>query len=460
MGTPVTPDAPSPAPGPEPRPVAEAHALLDGIQRDKLSLIGHMASSIAHELSNPLATIVASTQAILSFWPRPGAPGAPSGSSRDPWSPPPEFAAQGVPLRQLREDLELVLEEARRAGDIVHGLLASARCHPPEWRICSAADVVRRTMALCRHHLKLHNISLQEPFFDLHEGFPLWSRIRGDANQLQQVLLNLIVNAQQAITAHRGYGTVRVTLAADGTDRMVLTVEDDGPGVPEQIRDAIFQPFYTTKPAGQGTGLGLSISTGIVRTHGGDIQVSAHPNGGAIFRVVLPSLAASDRLTQNPAHPEEQPDSGTAVQPLPEPPEESDGESAQLRRVLLVDDEAGIRRSVGRYLRRYGYQVTDVPSAQAALNALNSGRYDAVVSDLRMPGMSGEEFFDLVRREFPDMRARVVFTSGDLLREETQDFLARSGCPSLQKPYDLSELVRVLADLCPRPPALDRRASA
>ncbi len=460
MGTPATPDAPSPAPGPEPLPGAEAHALLDGIQRDKLSLIGHMASSIAHELSNPLATIVASTQAILSFWPRPGMPGAPNGSSRDPWSPPPEFAAQGVPLRQLREDLELVLEEARRAGDIVHGLLASARCHPPEWRICSTADVVRRTVALCRHHLKLHNISLQAPFFDPHEGFPLWSRVRGDANQLQQVLLNLIINAQQAITAHRGYGTVRVTLAADGTDRVVVTVEDDGPGVPEGIRGEIFRPFYTTKPAGQGTGLGLSISAGIVRAHGGDIHVTSHPNGGAIFRIVLPSLAASDRLTQSPVFQEEPPTARSVVQPLLGLPDGSDRETAQLRRVLLVDDEVGIRRSVGRFLRRYGYLVTDVPSAQAALNALSSGRYDAVVSDLRMPGLSGEEFFELVGRDFPAMTSRIVFTSGDILREETQDFLARSGCPSLQKPYELTALVRVLADLCPPLPALNRRETA
>ena len=460
MARPATPGAPLVAPGPEPLPGAEEHALLDGIQRDKLSLIGHMASSIAHELSNPLATIVASTQAILSFWPRPGMPGAPSGSSRDPWSPPPEFAAQGVPLRQLREDLELVLEEARRAGDIVHGLLASARCHPPEWRICSVADVVRRTVALCRHHLKLHNISLQAPFFDPHEGLPLWSRVRGDANQLQQVLLNLIINAQQAITAHRGYGTVRITLAAEGTEGVTLTVEDDGPGVPEEIRDAIFRPFYTTKPAGQGTGLGLSISAGIIRAHRGDVQVGDHPGGGAIFRVSLPSLAASDRLTQPWEIQEETPGPARPVHPLPAPAVPGLGEAHPLPRVLLVDDESGIRRSVGRFLRQHGYQVTDVPNAQAALNALSSGRYDAVVSDLRMPGLSGEELYEEICRDFPDLARRVVFTSGDLFREKTQEFLARYACPSLQKPFELSELVRLLATLCPRPSAHEHRATA
>lgn len=453
MATPATPDAPFPAPGPEPLPGAERLGLLDGIQRDQLSLIGHMASSIAHELSNPLATIVASTQAILSFWPGPGLPGTPPGASRDPWSPPAEFAAQGVPLRQLREDLELVLAEARRAGDIVHGLLASARCHPPEWRICSVADVVRRTVALCRHHLKLHDISLQAPFFDPHEGYPLWSRVRGDGNQLQQVLLNLIINAQQAITAHRGYGTVRVTLTADGTERLVLAVEDDGPGVPDGFRTEVFRPFYTTKPAGQGTGLGLSISADIVRAHRGTLEVDTRPGGGAVFRVTLPSLAASDRLTQERCHPEDPAGPSPTAHPFPAP-------APVAGRVLLVDDEAGIRRSVGRFLQRSGYQVTDVPSGQAALHALSGGRYDAVVSDLRMPGLSGEAFFEAVRRDFPEMVTRVVFTSGDLLHEETRAFLARSGCPSLQKPYQLMELLRVLASLCPPRPALDRRATA
>jgi two-component system NtrC family sensor kinase len=404
-----------------------------------------MASSIAHELSNPLATIIASTQAILSFWPRPGAAGAPVGTSRDAWSPPPEYQAQGVPLRQLREDLELILEEARRAGDIVHGLLASARQGPPEWRICSAADVVRRTVALCRHHLKLHNISLQAPYFDPHEGYPLWSRFRGDANQLQQVLLNLIINAQQAIFAHRGYGTVRVTLAPDGPDRIALTVEDDGPGIPEPDRERIFRPFYTTKPAGQGTGLGLSISTEIVRSHGGTLVAEAHEQGGAVFRVVLPSLAASDRAPGQGTLP----DQAAVITDFPLDPADTSRADAPLRRVLLVDDEVGIRRSVGRFLRHYGYQVTDVPSAQAALNALASGRYDAVISDLRMPGLSGEEFYARLRREFPEMAERIVFTSGDMMREETQRFLAASGRPSLEKPYELSELVRVLAGLCP-----------
>ena len=438
---------PSPAAPPVPapdRPVRPADEVpLDDVQRDKLALMGHMASSIAHELSNPLATIVASAQAILSLWP------APMGR-RDASFAPPELSPQGVPIRQLREDLELILAEARRAGDIVHGLLASARNHPPETRLCWAADVVRRAVALSRHHCKLHNITLQAPFFDPEEGYPLWTRFRGDANQLQQVLLNLIMNAQQAITACRGFGTIRLTLAPEGPDRIVLGVEDDGPGVPDDLREAIFRPYFTTKPLGEGTGLGLSISQGLVRAQGGEITVAARPEGGAVFRIVLPSLAAQER--QVPVAELAPP---AAVAALPAPPSHDFGAG---RRVLLVDDEPGIRRSVSRFLQRQGFQVAEVASAQAALEALRGATFDAIVSDLRMPGLSGEEFFAVLDREIPGMVRRVIFTSGDLLRGETQAFLQQSGCPSLEKPYELSDLVRLLEALTAPAPA--RRASA
>jgi two-component system NtrC family sensor kinase len=435
------------------------NSLLDELQRDKLSVIGHMASSIAHELSNPLATIVASAQAILAFWPHPW--DAAAGVTKPPPGQYPVLSNDAVPLRQLREDLELILNEARRAGDIVHGLLASARQHPPEWRTISVADIVRRTASLCRHHLKLHNVVLQAPEFDAGESLPLWSRMHGDANQLQQVLLNLIINAQQAVTGYRGYGTVRVTLGPVAQGNILLSVEDDGPGVPTQLRDTIFQAFYTTKPDGQGTGLGLSISAEIVRAHGGRISVEERAEGGAIFRLLLPSLVARD-ATPLPSTGEAHTVSREMNSMLASDfAAEAAAHPAEGRRLLLVDDEPGIRRSVGRFLQRYGYRVNAVPTGRAAVTALRAGEYDAVISDLRMPGLSGEELFGMVRREFPEMASRIVFTSGDMMRPETQEFLRGSGCPSLQKPYELTDLVRVLNQLCPPPsPGDTKRATA
>lgn len=436
-----------------------SNSLLDELQRDKLSVIGHMASSIAHELSNPLATIVASAQAILAFWPRQW--DAASSTARPTSAQYPALPSDAVPLRQLREDLELILCEARRAGDIVHGLLASARQHPPEWRTISVADIVRRTASLCRHHLKLHNVVLQAPEYDASETLPLWSRMHGDANQLQQVLLNLIINAQQAITGYRGYGTVRVTLSPVEQGNILLSVEDDGPGVPVQHRDTIFQPFYTTKPDGQGTGLGLSISAEIVQAHGGRISVEERPEGGAIFRLLLPSLAARDATPPSSTLEIHGASRESTSMLSTDFAAEAAAHPAEGRRLLLVDDEPGIRRSVGRFLQRYGYRVNAVPTGRAAVTALRAGEYDAVISDLRMPGLSGEELFGMMRREFPEMASRIVFTSGDMMRPETQEFLRGSGCPSLQKPYELSDLVRVLNQLCPPPSSSDsRRATA
>lgn len=276
---------PSPAAPPVPapdRPVRPADEVpLDDVQRDKLALMGHMASSIAHELSNPLATIVASAQAILSLWP------APMGR-RDSSFSPPELSPQGVPIRQLREDLELILAEARRAGDIVHGLLASARNHPPETRLCWAADVVRRAVALSRHHCKLHDITLQAPFFDPEEGYPLWTRFRGDANQLQQVLLNLLMNACDAMDAQPTERRLRVVTRSNAPGRVEITVSDRGTGIPAAELERIFEPFVTTKA--KGIGLGLVICRSIVAAHGGRLWATNNAHRGATLHCELPTL--------------------------------------------------------------------------------------------------------------------------------------------------------------------------
>src|SRR5262249_16862617 len=157
-------------------------------------------------------------------------------------------------------------------------------------------------------------------------------------------------------SAGKGYGTVRITLAPDGPDRIVLTVEDDGPGIPESLHAAIFRPFYTTKPPGKGTGLGLSISAGIMEAHGGRIPVESPETGGARSGVVLPSVGASDRMA---APAPSQPVEGGSAATSTDIGGLSQESVTRLRRVLLVDDEAGIRRSVSRLLRRCGFQVTD-----------------------------------------------------------------------------------------------------
>jgi two-component system NtrC family sensor kinase len=428
-------------------PPVELDWDAEGLQHEKLALIGRMASSIAHEVRNPLATIVATAQSLLAFWTLPGVSRGEAaleavqhdGNGNGRLLPP---AAD-----QLREDLELVLAEARRAGEIVGSLLSFARHQPPAWQPVSLSEVVRRVAMLCRHDLEIHGVRLVTPAFE-RAGGP-W--VRGDQNQLQQVLVNLISNAQQAISGQRARGWVRVELRRVAGPRVEVIVDDDGPGVVPEVQQAIFDPFYTTKPTG--TGLGLAISLSITRAHGGEIRIEDRPEGGARFVVTMPELSPEGVPAEAPVG--AVPPAGTAEgagawngpDRAPMAPPVGPG-APNGPRVLLVDDEPGILRVVGRFLRRCGYDVAEAESGIAAVAAIEAGRFDAVVSDLRMPEFSGEDLFRLIGREHPDLVSRFVFTSGDTLRRETLEFLEGAGCPYLQKPYELTDLVRVLAALC------------
>lgn len=393
----------------------DRHRLAD-IQLKKLSLLGEMTSSITHELSNPLAAIVTSAQTMLAFGLRDLDRG--SGS---------ELSRSHVGFQQ---DLELILSQARRAGEIISGLLAFARKDDAEPQPVPMMEIIRQVSALARHHLRLHDVVLDTAGVRGHDSS---SWVDGNPNQLQQLLLNLIINAQQAISAQKKGGTVWITSEHVFDGRLEVAIEDDGPGVPPETHSVIFDAFYTTKPAGQGTGLGLSISAEIARSHSATIRVEDRPGGGARFVISFPTLPDHRTETQQIASPDVPIVAVRGCAPYPH--------------VLLVDDEPVILRSVGRFLSASGYDVETSASGHEAIAALRSGTYDAVVSDLRMPELSGEEFFATVKVEFPEMASRIVFTSGDMMRETSREFVRDSGCPYLQKPYEIADLVAILREL-------------
>jgi two-component system NtrC family sensor kinase len=415
-------DLTSPDHGIPPMPTDEA------VQREKLSVIGHMTSSIAHDLSNPLATIVTSIQGLLAFWPRFEGLLA---QSAEPAGD--ESARRSV--HRLKEDLELILGEARRAGNIVTNLLALARNQPPERGPVSLAEVIRQTVSVSQHHLNQHGIVIHaDPARD-DFGDPDWCWVHGDPNRLQQILLNLIINAQQAVSTVRPSGTVWVRIWPEPGQRVSVAVEDDGPGIPPTLHEAIFNAYYTTKPNGQGTGLGLSIATGIIMSHGGELSVSDREECGARFVMTLP-VTSGERSRITATLPPTEP------RPVVERP-------VARGKVLLVDDEAGIRRSVGRFLRRCGCEVATAPTGSEAIEALRQSDFNLIISDIRMPSLGGEELFAHVERDLPHLTSRIVFVSGDMMRRETREFLERCGCPSLQKPYELSDLMRIIEEFCP-----------
>jgi two-component system NtrC family sensor kinase len=249
--------------------------------------------------------------------------------------------------------------------------------------------------------------------------------VAGNADQLHQVFLNLIVNAQQAMEDQPLPRRLRIASERRG-DQVRILVADNGPGIIPAIRSRIFDPYFTTKPAGGGTGVGLAVSLGIVESHHGSLTVDCPPEGGATFQVLLP------------IHVQEAP-SGRARAEEP-PPVHPTGP-----RVLIVDDEPEVGELLADILRGESSRIDIAATGQAALRLLEAGDFDVILTDLRMPEMDGPELYRCIEQRWPQRARQVVFITGDALSPTVQTFLAGTGQPFLEKPFvpaDVREVVR------------------
>ena len=361
------------------------------IQSEKMSAIGQLVSGVAHELNNPLAGISAFAQLLLS----------------EKRFPPDQRTAA-----------EMIYAEARRASRIVQNLLTFARQHKPERTPTSVNQVLDDTLELRGYELRVRGIDVQR---DYDEQV---AETMADAHQLQQVFLNLITNAEQAMErAERDQQrlTVRTRRTAD---IIRIEVEDTGPGIPPNLLERIFNPFFTTKPTGSGTGLGLSISLGIVREHEGRIWAENAPHGGARFVIELPIVTprgTGDFQSVPSAHP-----------------------VTDRLHVLVVDDEASVRVALQRYLSSRGHEVETTASGKEALARMREDAFDAVIIDMRMPDLSGEQLFGELKARDPSYADRVIFTTGQLVDDSVRGFLASTGRPCVPKPFEFSAFDQVL----------------
>ena len=374
------------------------------IQSEKLSAIGQLIAGVAHELNNPLAS-------VLGFA---------------------DYLAESAALPEtLVEPLRIIQQEAQRAATIVRNLLSFARRQEQDRRRLAVGPVLQRTVALLNNQL----IGLKvEPLLVVEPNLP---EIEGSPNQLQQVFLNVINNAAQAIAATGRGGTV-VIRARPWLDGVAVDVIDDGPGIADDIQERIFEPFFTTKAEGEGTGLGLSICQGIIREHGGRISVKSQPGYGATFTVELPPAGAGE--------------------PAADATSAGEGRTA---RVLVVDDEPHILYYMRATLESWGHRVDTAADGHDALARVRAAQYDVIISDVRMPNLGGRELFERLRQELPAMAERMVFATGDTVRDDTMEFLERSGRPFLHKPFKLAELRSTLSgalarapDAAPGPPSV------
>jgi len=364
-------------------------------QTEKMAALGQLVSGIAHKLNNPLTAIMGYAQLSLG---------------------------RGLSPEQMA-DATKVRREAERARRIVKNLLYFARENKPEHSRVRLNEIVERSLALRSYELKVGNILVECALApDLPETM-------ADPYQLEQVVLNLVVNAEQALLEGRGQGriTVRTAHVRDGLptgprNRLLLEISDDGPGIPADVASRIFDPFFTTKPPGVGTGLGLSIVYGIVHQHGGEVTVENPSQGGVKFVVELPVL----KITSSAASALSAKFTSPGI--------------ARKGHILAVEDEPTVVQLIADVLREEGHTVEATLDSQDGLTLLSRDRYDLVICDLRMPRLDGPAFYDSLVRAGSPMRHRILFITGDTLAPRTLEFLDGNHLPFLIKPFLVEEL--------------------
>jgi PAS domain S-box-containing protein len=358
-------------------------------QSEKLAAMSTLVAGVAHELNNPLEVIFAHSEMLAL-----DAPG------------------------QVPERAQKINRAAQRCARLVKNFLAMARQHPPERTRVSVSQVVRETAELISYPLRVNGITLT---LDLAPELPSLS---ADPHQLQQVLLNLLTNAQHALRSAPAPRRITLTAHVEGPDHVRIVVADNGPGVPPEIRERIFEPFFTTKAVGEGTGLGLSLCQGLVESHGGTLTLDDAPGGGTRFAIVLPLALPA------------------AMPPIAEAPADPTG-----RTILVVDDEPEVADVLGDMLRRDGHRVDVVPDGREALERVRTGVYEVILSDLRMPDIDGAELYRRLEAMGHPLTRRFVVITGDILGPETREFLERTRVPVLAKPLTFDELRAVLRGL-------------
>jgi len=372
-------------------------------QSEKLTAMGSLLAGVAHELNNPLSIVMGRASLL----------------------------AEKMSGHALAADAQRIHEAAERCGRIVRTFLNMARSRPANRSEVALNDLATAAIDMLAYVLRSHGIAVT---LDLLPGLP---PVKADADQIGQIVLNLIVNAQQALGA-RDHGrqlTVSTGIApmTDGDRRRMprvwLRVRDNGPGIAPELHERVFEPFFTTKSEGVGTGLGLAVSRSIARDHGGELTLQ-DDGAGACFCLQLPVSGEPE-----------------ATETEPVPLAATDECSA---RILVVDDETEIAELIGEMLGGAGYEVMTAESGAVALAMLAEARFDAIVSDLHMPDIDGAQLWREVRGLHPALARRMLFVTGDTLSPIARQFLSETRCDSLNKPFSKAELLARVTELLSR----------
>jgi len=364
----------------------------------KLASMGELAAGVAHEINNPLTAIMGYAELL--------------------------FSDQSLPP-EIKEDLGKIYNQSQRAAKIVQNLLTFARGYKMEHKLININELIIKTLDLRSYKHRVTNTSVSMNFD------PEIPEILADESQIQQVLLNLIVNAEQAVALNKSGGKLNITTTHEN-NVVKISVADNGFGIPEKYIDKIFDPFFTTKDVGQGTGLGLSVCHGIVSEHEGTIYAENLEDGGAIFTVELP---AAEKAPQ------------AAIECTERSDLDKQRHTAR-NKVIVVDDEEIIRDILTRILSEHGYEVDTAASGVEGLHKIEQEKYDIYLLDLKMPGIDGQELYEKILAIGPsDMANRVIFITGDTITKSTMEFLESTGRIYFNKPLEFTKLINSMQEI-------------
>jgi two-component system, cell cycle sensor histidine kinase and response regulator CckA len=380
-------------------------------QAQKMESVGKLAGGIAHDFNNVLSSIMMATDFLLT--------------AHKPSDP--SF-----------QDIMQIKQDANRAAGLVRHLLAFSR------RQTLRPQVLDLGEALSELSMLLRRLIGERVTLDLVHGRDLWA-VKADQSQFEQVIVNLAVNARDAMP-EGGKLTLRTSnvttaesqhIALKGMppgDYVLVEVNDSGSGIPPEIIDRIFEPFFSTKEVGKGTGLGLSTVYGIVKQTGGFIYPESVIGKGTTFRIFLPRYVPTAEDTVLAAAAE--PGAGRAAKAAAKPADDT-GQGT----ILLVEDEEGLRGLNARGLTTRGYTVLQAANGVAAIEAFDShaGKIDLVVSDVVMPEMDGPTLLTALRNRDPDVK--IIFVSGYAEEAFEKHLPDGEQYSFLAKPFTLKQLV-------------------
>ncbi|HXK32945.1 MAG TPA: ATP-binding protein [Dehalococcoidia bacterium] len=359
------------------------------LQSEKMSSVGQLVSGVAHELNNPLTGIMGFAQLLLL-----------------------KDLDEGV-----RQQVETIYAEAERASKIVSNLLSFARRRKAQKDPSNINTLIERVLELRNYDLRVRNIDTE---LDLDPDLP---ETMVDPNQMQQVFLNIILNAEQAMRSGGDTGTLRIRTRADG-DTIRISFADTGPGMSAETLRRIFDPFFTTKDAGEGTGLGLTISYNIIEEHGGRVWAESDGKRGTTFHIELPVVGAGAGRRETREAPE------GALPPA----------LAEKRRILVVDDEESIQKLLTGVLEMDGHEVAIARNGQEALDRVQAEAFDLVITDIKMPVMGGTDLYRRLADAGNPLARRVIFITGDTVAPDTRKFLQGVENAVLSKPFRLRDV--------------------